>query len=300
MHIEQLESIVEVARLGSLTAAANKLHVTLSAVSQSISNLEAELGVTLFTRSRQGATPTAEGQAVIAKAYEVIEKLHELREEAGRFSNEQSGELKLATIPAPLSLYIESILGFKRDYPQVQLEVTEKGSEQIVEDVLHGRVDIGLVIWRESEALQHKGLAFGKLLEGKMVVCSGRNSPLALTKSVKPDQLLGQPIVLYKDEHLRRFMDEFQARYGQVDVLFSTNNRDAIMRAIGEGAAVTVGVDFSFYNLPEQKQDDFRILDFDMPDTERLYLGWIRLSEARFGNPAKLIIQRLQHALEKL
>ncbi|MFX3635842.1 MAG: LysR family transcriptional regulator [Candidatus Pristimantibacillus sp.] len=126
MHLEQLEFIVEVAKTGSLTSAAHNSHVTLSAVSQSISNLEAELGITLFNRSRSGTIPTVEGQAVIKKAFEVLTKLEELKHAAQLYSDIQSGELLIASIPGPLSLLLNTIISFKRDYPQIQMEIAEK------------------------------------------------------------------------------------------------------------------------------------------------------------------------------
>lgn len=78
MNLEQLEYIVQVAKTGSFTKAAEHSHVTLSAISQSISMLESELGVSLFHRSRGlGAVPTPEGRALIVKAHEALVALQE-------------------------------------------------------------------------------------------------------------------------------------------------------------------------------------------------------------------------------
>src|SRR4051794_3065183 len=122
MNLEQCENIVEVAKIGSLTKAAQNRHITLSAISQSITLLEAELGVTLFTRSRGlRAIPTAEGQAIIAKANEVLMKVSELKTEAQIFSNTLSGHLRIATIPGPMHLLVKVIAGFKEDFPNVKI-----------------------------------------------------------------------------------------------------------------------------------------------------------------------------------
>jgi len=83
MNLEQLEYIVDVAKTKSLTKTAQNAHVTLSAVSQSISLLESELGVVLFNRSRGvGAVPTPEGQSIIGRAAEILTKLEALRTQA--------------------------------------------------------------------------------------------------------------------------------------------------------------------------------------------------------------------------
>lgn len=82
MNIDQLLYVVEVAKTGSITTAAENLHVTPAGVSQSISNLEKRLGITIFARSRKGSSPTLEGKATIKKAYEIISKYQELLEES--------------------------------------------------------------------------------------------------------------------------------------------------------------------------------------------------------------------------
>lgn len=67
MHIEQLKYIVEVTKTRSISIAAQNLHVSQSTISKAITNLEQELGINLFTRSRLGAIPTAEGKNIIKK-----------------------------------------------------------------------------------------------------------------------------------------------------------------------------------------------------------------------------------------
>lgn len=73
MNITQLQYLVDVGELGSFTDAAKKNLMTVPAISLSITQLEAELDVLLFTRSRKGVTPTAEGKKVIQHAVTVFE-----------------------------------------------------------------------------------------------------------------------------------------------------------------------------------------------------------------------------------
>lgn len=67
MNLVQLAYIVEVSKLGSLSEASKKLHVTQSAISQSITNLDRELGIKVFNRSRIGTTSTVIGNEIIKK-----------------------------------------------------------------------------------------------------------------------------------------------------------------------------------------------------------------------------------------
>ncbi|PEJ57624.1 MULTISPECIES: LysR family transcriptional regulator [unclassified Bacillus (in: firmicutes)] len=81
MNIEKLQYFVEVVNTGSFLFAAQNLFVSQSAISQSISSLEKDLGVKLFDRYRgQGVVPTAEGLRIIPLARELLIKCQELEE----------------------------------------------------------------------------------------------------------------------------------------------------------------------------------------------------------------------------
>src|SRR5690606_9106044 len=95
MNIDQLENIVEIAKTGSLTVAARNRNITISALSQSLSQLERELELLLFNRSRSGTFPTSEGSIIIKNANEVLMKLEELKENAQSITDTLSGQLRI-------------------------------------------------------------------------------------------------------------------------------------------------------------------------------------------------------------
>ncbi|MCI1695662.1 LysR family transcriptional regulator [Aneurinibacillus aneurinilyticus] len=298
MNLEQMEYIVEVAKTGSLTQAAHNSHVTLSAISQSISSLESELGIILFTRSRgSGAIPTAEGKSIISKANEVLIKVNELREEAQSYSSTLSGKLKIATIPGPMHLLVDVVSEFKKDFPKVKIEILEKGPKEILDDIQHSKIDIGLIVLSKKLMEKHNGLSFERLLEGKMVVGVNKNSPLSLERSITPEKLINQTLVLYDDEYIREYMTNLISRYGSIDILFITNNTQAIQNAVKAGLAVTIGLDYSFINnLPYDSQDIVPI-ELELPNTEQVYYGWVRPKGKHSSQISKRFINRLKFEL---
>jgi len=298
MHLEQLEYIVEVAKTGSLTKASQNKHVTLSAISQALSSLEAELGVPLFTRSRLGAVPTPEGRILIKKAFDVLLKLQELREEAQHFTNTISGELRLATIPGPMNLLVNAIASYKKDYPQIRFEITEKGTQEILEDIRHEKLDIGLIILYGDLVPKNAGLVFDPVLPVKMVAGVSKDSPLAFHDTVSPEELRRLPFVLYADEYVKWFVEDFSATYGPVDILFTTNNTTAIRNAVRENLAVTLGIDYSFIDEPYLSNQDILTLDLDIPK-QPVYLSWVRSKERHFSQISKNFTNRLQYDLKK-
>lgn len=294
MNIEQLTYICEVAKTGSFTKAAQSSHISLSAISQSIASLETELGISLFTRSRgSGAVPTVEGQVIIAKANDIIHRIHNLKEEAKSYSNILSGELKIATIPGPMHLLVNIVSNFKKDYPNVKIELLEKGPKDIMNDIKNNRIDIGFIIFHDNYIKESHELSVERLIEGKLVVGVSKNSPLALEKTITPEQLQQETMALYDDDYIRWVMARFVERYGPVDILFTSNNTEAIQNAVKEQLAVTVGLDYSFRN----SERSMVTIPLEIPNLESVYYGWVRRQEKNAPKLAKRFLERLKYEL---
>lgn len=295
MQIEKLEYIVEVARTGSISSAARNLHVTLPAVSQAISGLEAELSVTLFSRSRTGAVPTAEGKLLIKKAAELLAKYEELKNAAKTLSSDLSGELRVATIPSHMRLFVDTIIGFRGDYPYVALDIEEKGSQEILEDVRQNKTDIGLMILSDDIIHDDTALHFERLLEVRMVAAVHPKSPLAFDSKLTPGKLLGSRIVLYKDEYVLWYMKSYEAAYGNADIVFTTNNTEAVRFAMENYNAVTIGLDYSFAG----DSSGTLLMDIELPEQAPVYIGWVRPAGKKLSTAASVFINRLQHQLQE-
>ncbi|WP_312149853.1 LysR family transcriptional regulator [Paenibacillus odorifer] len=301
MNLEQCENIVEVAKIGSLTKAAQNRHITLSAMSQSITMLEAELGVTLFIRSRgQKAVPTAEGNAIISKANEVLMKVNELKEEAQIYSDTLSGHLKIATIPGPMHLMVKVISSFKADFPNVKIEIFEKGPKEILDNVLQDEMDIGLMVSPEGMPDTYKGVKFERLMEGKIVVGVHPQSPLALNSILTPDQLVGQTLVLYDDPYIKDYVERYLSGYGPINLLFVSNNTRAIENAVAEGLAITIGLDYSFLKISEMTSAFMKTIELRSPDTLAKYSGAIVSASKQTSQTARRFINRLKHEFDEM
>ncbi len=300
MHIEKLEYLIEVAKTGSISKAAQNLHVTISAVSQSISSLEEEWGVTVLKRSRSGAVPTAEGAAIIKKAMELLQKYEELKEAAQGYSNTIQGRLRLAAIPGPMFLLEQAVLDFKKQYPRVKIEIVEQGSQDIIDDILNDKSDLGFIILFKDRQVEHLGVSFERLLKVKMVAATSIHSPLAFQKVITSQELQQQSVVLYNDDYVKWFMDDFQKKYGEVDIAYTTNNRALISRACMNHMAVTVGLNYSFITEPLFADDDTVILDFDLPQESPVYLGVIQQKDHAASAISRHFLDRLKHDISAL
>lgn len=300
MNIEQLENIVEVTKTKSFAVASKNLHITQSAISQSISKLEKELGVKLFTRSRSGTIPTSEGQIIIQKAFEIIKNIEEIRVEAQNQSDNHEGELRIVTIPIVMDSLVKMISSLIKDYPKVKFEISELGSNEIMNKISENKVDLGLIALKKDSFVKEKGICFEPFLEGKIVVGVGKNSPLATRKSITPQEMLEYPYVIYNEVYNREFLEHFSKTVGPVQLMFTTNNVSAILNALIDDIAITVGYDFSFFNAPSVSNGDIVTLEIKNYEQHPIVLGWVKSEKLRNSSFYQYFIDRLIQAFEEV
>lgn len=276
MNIEQLEYIVEIAKSGSFSAAAHQLHITQSALSQSVSKLEEELGLTLFKRSYAGAEITEEGRRILNKAMEAIQTIDEIKELSRFESNRIRGELNVAAFPGVMPVLVRCLASIKQDYPLVQINIEENTSNLIMDDIKLNRIGLGLIAMYKKDIEQLAGLVFEPIVQGKFVICANKNSEIAKHKSIHPKDLVKYPFALFNDVFVDDFLADHQANYGELPILFQTNNGEAIRTALEENMAVTIGHDFSFFGQRKWLSDQYVLIEIKPIDTPAMQVGWIR------------------------
>ena len=114
MRIEQLEYAAAVARFGSFRRAAEELHISQPALSETVRKLEVELGVNLLDRQRTGATVSAEGRELLPHLLDVVEAARRLRYAADE-QHESSRTVRLGTVSAATSPLLTATIRAFRD-----------------------------------------------------------------------------------------------------------------------------------------------------------------------------------------
>ena len=123
-RLAEIETFVEIARAGSISAAASRLNVAKSAASRRLSDLEARLGVQLFNRTTRRISLTDAGAIFLRRASAILDDLAEAEAEAGASQTELVGKLKVA---APLSFglaHLQPVISrFAAAHPQLDIEI---------------------------------------------------------------------------------------------------------------------------------------------------------------------------------
>lgn len=251
MNFEQIRYIIEVAEQGTIASASKKLHVSHSAVSQAIANLESELGLVIFERSRSGSQCTSKGKEVLKLAYEIMSKYNELKDLSEQ-SKTIEGELKISAATIYFSTFLpEVIYAFKRDYPQIKIEIQENETHNIIKSLNNHHFDIGLILGNDATYKEiPTRLQTRRLLQSKIMVCVSKQSPLAYNQVVLPEELLQQPLVIRNEELSQIFWDTLFSHYGPGNIVFHSNNHDVVKNLIANNLATGIYTDFWIKNDP--------------------------------------------------
>jgi DNA-binding transcriptional LysR family regulator len=147
IDLRQLRYFTTVAEELHFGRAAARLHMTQPPLSQTIQALEELLGAALFLRSRRGVSLTPAGAALLPEARRLLAQSAELPELVRRAAAGESGRLALAFVSsADYSVLPPFLRTYRAQFPQVQIVLQEATSDLQVDDLLHNRIDAGLLI----------------------------------------------------------------------------------------------------------------------------------------------------------
>ncbi|MFF2392836.1 LysR family transcriptional regulator [Nocardia sp. NPDC058114] len=194
MSLRQFEYALAVAEEGSVTAAAEVLHVAQPSVSQQIRGLERELGVKLFARTPTGLVPTVVGRAFLREAEVAVSAARRARATARAGADELVGELVVAAQMGFGTRQLPRALGaLRRRFPRVEVTVFEEPSSAELERLgRQGVLDLALMAACEQspDDAHHLG-------DEEFVVVLGAGHPQLATERVELRALAGEPWVRF-------------------------------------------------------------------------------------------------------
>lgn len=268
MRIEQLEYIIEIADSGSISTAAEKLHISQPSISQSLASLEEELNTTIFHRTRLGTQPTEAGKQIIEKARQIVNMIGEISKIE---ESQLTGSLTITFIPSLGMTILPKALGvFKNKYPGVKFNIYEEGSVLAEEKVLEGKVDIALVANYEGKEYDNR-LNFIPLLKSEVRACVSQLSPFADQTEISLAEIVNHPIVTFNEKYnIRSLVLSMLKPYGEPNIFFNFENFEVAKKvilenlAIGFNTSLPLRTDPSFLNgmlilLPIKERKDLSL-----------------------------------------
>ncbi|MET8614943.1 LysR family transcriptional regulator [Streptomyces misionensis] len=252
MRTEQLEYIAAVTRLGSLRLAAEELRLSQPALSETVRNLERELGVVLLERKRSGATMSAEGRELLPHIVGVLEAVDRLRAAAGE-QHRVSRMVRVATVnAATVPLLVPVVRAFRAAHRLTQVEVVTAQQTEIHRALTEGGFDLGLVNHLEGDDMP-AALESTQLLHGRPVVCVRPDSPLASHPEVTVDDLLSQPLIAMRSGYVMHRYVHRLLNGRTPSFSYSTDGAEMGKLMVAEGLGATVLPDFSVVGDPLER-----------------------------------------------
>lgn len=189
-----LAVVLEVEKQGSLTGAANVLHVTQSALSHSMKKLEQQLGTDIWVREGRALRLTQAGQYLLAVANRVLPQLTLAEERLRQFSQGERGALRIGMECHPCYQWLLKVVSpYLTAWPDVDVDVKQKFQFGGIGALFAYEIDLLVT----PDPLYKPGLRFEPVFDYEQVLVVPRNHALAKVKYVEPEQLMSEVLITY-------------------------------------------------------------------------------------------------------
>ncbi|GAB2624293.1 LysR family transcriptional regulator [Streptomyces capparidis] len=191
MNLERLRVLHAIATYGSVSGAAEVLHVTTSAISQQMGKLERETGQRLLARNGRGVRLTDAGLLLVKHAERILSQVEEAQSELEAHRGAVVGDLAVgAFATAARGLGPRAVTSLRRSHPRLRVRLYEMEPHDTLPRVGRGDIDLGVVLdWFNSPLALPPGLAKTPLLDDVVDVAVPADHPLAGEREVELGQL---------------------------------------------------------------------------------------------------------------
>ncbi len=216
IKLERYKIFCTVVECGSFSAAAEKLFVTQSAVSQSIRSLEESLGATLFVRKKSGVTLTSMGTLLYDYASGAISLLNTAEKRFSAYSSLSSGELSVGASDTICRHVLLPVLrAFHDRYPAVRLSVSNRVTSEGVSDLQTGKTEIAFINLPYPPVFEDSGITCESILPLHDIFVASEEYSVPRGKRYEWSEIAQLPLVmLEKRPNSRCRVDEFLASRG--------------------------------------------------------------------------------------
>ncbi len=196
MTLTQIEYVLAIAEEGSFVDAAKKRFVTQPALTTQVKNLEEELGVMIFDRTKKPIVPTLIGSQIIEQAKEVINQSRKLPDLVREYQQVEKGDISIGIIPT-ISPYLVPLFinNFSEDNEKINIAVQEEITEEIIHKLKNGQLDAGII----ATPVDTTGIVTIPLYYEKFFAYVSRSNPEYMNQSVNISELNVDDIWLLKE-----------------------------------------------------------------------------------------------------
>lgn len=293
--IQQLKYIVSVVENGTITEAAKKLYISQPSLSNAIKDIEEEVGITIFIRSRAGIVVTPEGMEFVGYARQVLRQMELLED---KYISHTPGKIRFGVSSPQYVFSTNAFVDIVEEFGKERFEfiLHETTVHQILDDVKNRFSDLGIIyVSRENEqamrkTLEENKLSFYELFTVKPQVFVRASHPLAEQSCVQLEELQRYPRINFmqgKEDHAH-FSDEL---YGDL-------SNDKSIRITDTGSLVNLLLGTDAYTIsngffPRYLQGT-KIVGIPLAEDEVMSIGYILSEKQELSELGRVYIDKLQ------
>lgn len=280
MTLQQLKYVIQIVQYDSITMAAQKLYITQPSLSKAVSELEQEMGITIFLRSNRGVILSEEGTKFLSYTRQVVEQA-ELLEQT--YKHNEPIKRVFAVSSQHYAFSVNAFVALVKEYGQEKYEFSlrELRTNDIIEDVYTQRSELGILFLSNFNhevilrILKNKELQFVKEFTAKPHVFVSRKNPLAVRKFVTRKDLLSYPRLTY-DQGINNsfyFSEELHSTDESPKSIIVSDRATLFNLLIGlDGYTISSGILSSDLNGTD-------IISIPLESDERMEIGYIHSTD---------------------
>lgn len=299
MTIQQCRYALAIAQAGSFHEAAIRLFISQASLSESVRNLEKELGIMLFLRSNKGVSITREGAEFLHYAAQLVSQAEMIED---RYRSAAAGK-RLRVSAQHYDFAAEVFAQFLNTSTQQEfaLELKETRTHEAIEQVKNALCDLGVIAMRKSEsALMERYLAknqlqFHSLAETAPHVFMRRGHPLSQHTIVEETELQAFPYVFYEQgENAAALFSEELESAAICRKRVRINDRATLLNLLLSTDCCTIGTGIMTSSLSQD------VIAIPLRSAEKYAIGWIARREITYTEEMLAFIKMLEEFFEKL
>ncbi len=303
MTIQQLNYAITISEAGSINKASEMLYISQPSLTESVKELEKELGITIFLRSGRGVTLTPEGADFILYARQVVNDYKELQE---RYSSTGNIKKKFGVSTQHYSFAVKAFVELVKEFDTSRYEfaIRESRTRDIIYDVQTLRSEIGIIYMSEfnrsamNKLLRNSNLEFHPIITCAAYVYLWKDHPLAKKEMITFEDLKDYPCLSFEQgDH---------ASFYYAEEILSTKEYVRIIKANDRATMLNLMVGLNGYTLcsgiicEELNGSDYLAVPFDAEgdhEASKMEIGYITRNNTVLSKTGKLYIEKINEYL---
>lgn len=258
LNLRQIEAFRAFMITGTVTKAAEVMHVTQPAVSRLLADFEYAVGFSLFERERRRLSPTTECLALYAEVERSFAGLEHIKQTASRIKDMKSGHLSIAAMPIFATTFLPDVIAkFSQEYPGITISLWTWPREQVMQWVLSQQHDLGFV----TLPVNDDAIGVQPFPVDEAICMLPRNHPLTSQDTIHISDLEGEDfIALSPGIQFRQLMDkQLQEHNVKVNIRMEVSSAHIATKLVARGLGISV---VGFQGLGEHQHPDIIIKPF--------------------------------------